>query len=54
MFRLGPIIRGFAGASLVAVAFALAILIIGTPIALIVGAAHAGLSWLIGLVAFFH
>jgi hypothetical protein len=43
------IIRGFAEASLVAVAFALAILVIGTPIALLVRGLHDSLSWFVGL-----
>jgi hypothetical protein len=47
--RVLRIIRGFAEASLVAVTFALAILVIGTPIALLVRALHDGLSWLVGL-----
>jgi hypothetical protein len=47
--RVLRIIRGFAEASLVAVTFTLAILVIGTPIALLVRALHDGLSWLVGL-----
>jgi hypothetical protein len=40
------VIRGFAEASLVALGFALAILLIGTPVALIVRGLQEGLSWL--------
>jgi hypothetical protein len=40
--------RGFAEASLVALAFGCAILLIGMPIALIVRGVHEGLSWLVG------
>jgi len=40
------VIRGFAEASVVAIAFALAILIVGGLIALLVGGLHASLSWL--------
>jgi len=40
------VIRGLAEGSLVALAFALAILVIGTPIALIVRVLYEGLSWL--------
>src|SRR5689334_8890824 len=43
------VIRGFAEASLVAVGFAVAILLIGTPLALFVRGLHEGLSWLVGL-----
>ena len=43
------IIREFAEGSLVAMAFALAILLIGTPIALLVRGIHASLSWLAAL-----
>ena len=43
------VVRGFAEASLVALAFAGAILLIGTPIALIVRGLHEGLSWLVRL-----
>jgi hypothetical protein len=39
--------REFAGASLVALAFAFAILLIGTPIALIVRGLHDTFSWLV-------
>jgi len=49
--RILGIVQGFAEASLVAVAFALAILVIGTPIALLVRALRDSLSWLIGLGA---
>ncbi len=42
-------IRGFAEASLVALGFALAILLIGAPIALIVRGLHEGFSWLAAL-----
>ena len=41
--------RGLAEASLVALAFACAILLIGMPLALIVRGLHEGLSWLVGL-----
>jgi hypothetical protein len=41
------VIRGFAEASLVAVAFAFAILLIGTPVALIVRGLHEALSWIV-------
>jgi hypothetical protein len=41
------VIRGFAGASLAVLAFAIAILLIGIPIALIVRGLHEGLSWLV-------
>jgi hypothetical protein len=44
------VIRAFAEASLVALGFAFAILVIGTPIALIVRGLHEGLSWLARLV----
>jgi hypothetical protein len=43
------VVRGFAEASLVALAFAGAILLIGMPIALLVRGLHEGLSWLVGL-----
>ena len=39
------VIRGFTEASLVAVAFAFAILLIGTPVALIIRGLHEALSW---------
>ena len=41
------VVRGFAEASLVALAFACAILLIGLPIALIVRGLHEALSWLV-------
>jgi hypothetical protein len=41
------VIRGFAEASLVAVAFACVILLIGTPVALIVRGLHEALSWVV-------
>jgi hypothetical protein len=43
------VMGGLAGASLVALAFALAILLIGIPIALIIRGLQEGLSWLVGL-----
>jgi hypothetical protein len=43
------VVRGFAEASLAALAFVLAILLIGTPIALIVRGLHETLSWLVRL-----
>jgi len=43
------VIRGFAEGSLVAVGFGLAILLIGTPLALLARGVHDGLSWLVGL-----
>ena len=45
--RVLRIIREIAEASVVAVAFALAILVIGAPIALLVRALHDSLSWLV-------
>jgi len=41
--------RGFAEGSMVALGFGLAILLIGTPLALLVRGVHDGLSWLVGL-----
>ena len=43
------VVRGFAEGSLVALGFALAILLIGTPLALLARGVHEGLSWLVGL-----
>jgi hypothetical protein len=43
------VIRGFAEGSLVALGFAVAILLIGTPLALFVRGLHEGLSWLVRL-----
>ena len=43
------VIRGFAEASLVALAFAVAIVLIGMPVTLIVRGLHEGLSWLVRL-----
>ena len=43
------VIRGFAEGSLVALGLALAILLIGTPLALLARGVHEGLSWLVGL-----
>jgi hypothetical protein len=43
------VIRAVAGASLAAVGFALAILLIGTPVALVVRGVHESLSWLVRL-----
>lgn len=40
------VIRGFAEASVVALAFVLAVLAIGTPFALLARGVHEGLSWL--------
>ena len=45
-YPLVRIIGEFAEGSLVAVAFALAILLLATPIALLVRGIHATLSWL--------
>ena len=41
------VVRGFAEASLVALAFACAILLLGMPLALIVRGLHDALSWLV-------
>jgi zinc transporter ZupT len=46
---LTGVIRGFAEGSLVGLGFALAILAIGTPLALLVRGVHEGLSWLVRL-----
>ena len=43
------VIRGFAEGSLVVLGFALAILLIGTPLALLARGVHEGLSWLVAL-----
>jgi hypothetical protein len=43
------VIRGFAEGSLVVLGFALAILLIGTPLALMARGVHEGLSWLVAL-----
>ena len=43
------VIRGFAEGALVALGFALAILLIGTPLALLARGVHEGLSWLVRL-----
>jgi hypothetical protein len=43
------VIRGFAEGSLAALVFAFAILVIGTPIALIIRGLDEGLSWLVRL-----
>jgi hypothetical protein len=43
------VIRGFAEGSLVVLGFALAILLIGAPLALLARGVHEGLSWLVGL-----
>jgi hypothetical protein len=40
------VIRGFAEGSVVAMGFGLAILLIGTPLALVARGLHDGLSWL--------
>jgi len=41
------VIRGFAEGALVALGFALAILSIGTPLALVARGVHEGLSWIV-------
>jgi hypothetical protein len=43
------VIRAFAEGSLVALGFGLAILLIGTPLALLARGVHEGLSWLVRL-----
>jgi len=43
------VVRGFAEGSLVVLGFALAILLIGTPLALLARGVHEGLSWLVTL-----
>lgn len=43
------VVRGFAEASLVVLGFALAILLIGTPLALLARGVHEGMSWLVAL-----
>ena len=43
------VIRGFAEGSLVVLGFALAILLIGTPLALLARGVHEGLSWFVAL-----
>ena len=43
------VIRGFAEGSLAALGFALAILLLGTPLALLARGVHEGLSWLVRL-----
>jgi len=43
------VIRGFAEGSLVVLGFPLAILLIGTPLALLARGVHEGLSWLVAL-----
>ena len=43
------VVRAVAEASLVVLGLAIAILVVGTPLALIVRGAHEGLSWLGGL-----
>jgi hypothetical protein len=43
------VVRGFAEASLVVPGFALAILLIGTPLALVARGVHDALSWLVAL-----
>jgi hypothetical protein len=42
------VIRSMAEASLVVIGFAFAILLIGTPFALLVSGVHEGLTWLVG------
>jgi hypothetical protein len=44
----GRVVRAFVEASLVALAFGVAILLVGAPIALLARALHGGLSWLAG------
>jgi len=46
---LARVIRGVAEGSLAVLAFAVAILLIGIPIAVVVRALHDGLGWLAGL-----
>jgi hypothetical protein len=43
------VVRGVAEGSLVALAFALAILVIGTPLALLARGIYEGLGWLVAL-----
>ena len=43
------VVRGFAEGSLIVLGFALAILLIGTPLALVARGVHEGLSWLVAL-----
>jgi len=43
------VVRGFAEGSLVVLGFALAILLIGTPLALLARGVHEGLSWFVAL-----
>ena len=43
------VVRGFAEGSLVVLGFALAILLIGAPLAVLARAVHEGLSWLFAL-----
>ncbi|HEY7170580.1 MAG TPA: hypothetical protein VH417_07015 [Vicinamibacterales bacterium] len=45
---LTRVVRGFAEASLMVAGFAAAILLIGTPLALLVRGLYEGLSWLVG------
>ena len=45
--RLLRLVREFAEASVVVIAFAVAILVVGTPIALAVRALHDIVSWLV-------
>jgi hypothetical protein len=43
------VVRGFAEGSLIAFAFAFAILLLGMPVVLIIRSLHDGLSWLVPL-----
>jgi hypothetical protein len=43
------VVRGFAEGSMVVLGFALAIVLIGMPLALLARAVHEGLSWLVAL-----
>jgi hypothetical protein len=43
------VVRGFAEGSLVVLAFGLAILLVGTPLALLARGVHEALSWLVAL-----
>ncbi len=43
------VVRGFAQGSLVVLGFALAILLLGTPLALLARGIHEGLTWLVAL-----
>jgi hypothetical protein len=45
------VIRGFAEGSLVVLGFALAIVLIGSPLALLARGVHEALSWLIAMAS---